>query len=120
MIKNIAHENNSNEIPDIYGKVLELLNQDNSNCELMSIATILLDPGKSSTLHYHKKMEEIYYIVEGKAEIRIEDEVQNMHSGYAILIPIGALHQIKNTGANTLKFISIDSPPFIEDDTYFS
>lgn len=118
MKKNIVHENESKEIPDICGKVLELLNQDNSNCKFMSIATILIRQGEESTKHFHKKMEEIYYIISGEAEITIDSHIKKVISGHAILIPVGAVHQIKNIGKETLKFISIDAPPYIESDVY--
>ncbi len=120
MNTNIVHENDSKQVPDICGKILELLNQENSDCKLMSIATVLINSGEISKLHYHKIMEEIYYIVEGNAEITINnDKAKMVYAGHAILIPAGITHQIKNTGNNTLKFISIDSPPFLEEDIYF-
>lgn len=118
MKKNVVHENESNEIPDICGKVLELLNQDNSSCKFMSIATILLDPGKSSTPHFHKEMEEIYYIIDGEGFIEIDEQITAIKSGHAILLPIGSKHKITNTGKNVMKFISVDSPPFIETDVH--
>jgi mannose-6-phosphate isomerase-like protein (cupin superfamily) len=118
MRKNVVHENESKEIPDICGKVLELINQDNSNCRLMSIATIFLDPGKSSTPHLHKEMEEIYYIIEGEGVIEIDGQTNIVKSGHAILLPIGSKHMITNTGQKVMKFISVDSPPFNEKDIY--
>ena len=117
--KTIVHENEGREVPDICGKALELLNQGNSDCKFMSIATILINPGESSRLHYHKIMEEIYYIVEGEAEISIQNERNRVFQGHAILIPIGVSHQIKNIGDKTLKFLSIDAPPYLENDAYF-
>lgn len=118
MKKIIANEKDGIEVPDICGKVIELLNQDNSNCKYMSIATLFVNPGESSQKHFHKKMEEIYYIIEGEAEIDIDGIINKVYSGHAILIPIGSTHQIKNTGTQILKFISVDSPPFLQEDIF--
>jgi len=117
--KNIAHEIESVEVPDICGKAIELINRENSDCKNMSIATILVDKGESSRLHYHKQMEELYYIVEGEAEMNIDNQKEKVIPGHAILIPVGVFHQIKNIGSTVLKFISIDSPPFFESDIFF-
>lgn len=119
MEKNIVHENDSIEVPDICGKAIELLNRENSDCKNMSIATILINKGEISQLHYHKQMEEIYYIIQGEAEMNINNQIKKVVPGHAILIPVGFFHQIKNIGSTVLKFISIDSPPFIESDIFF-
>jgi mannose-6-phosphate isomerase-like protein (cupin superfamily) len=116
----IVDEKNLIEIPDICGKVIELFNKENSACKNMSIATVFIDPGKESKKHFHKVMEEIYYIIKGEGEISIDNNKFLINEGYSVLLSPMSIHQIKNIGESVLKFISIDSPPFYETDVYFS
>jgi mannose-6-phosphate isomerase-like protein (cupin superfamily) len=116
--KKVVHENEGIIEPDICGKSIELINMETSGSKKMSIATILINPSEESKKHFHKKMEEIYYIVEGEGEIMIDDMISKIKKGHAILLPVGSLHQIKNTGKSILKFISADSPPYDEKDVY--
>lgn len=118
MKNNHINERDGIKIPDICGEVIELLNQENSDCKSMSIATLFIEPNKSSLKHYHKVMEEIYYVIYGKGEVYIDNITIKIYPGSAILIPVNTVHQIKNTGSTVLKFISIDSPPFIDSDVY--
>ena len=114
----IVFENDGRMEPDICGQVIDLINSEISGSKNMSIATIFVDPGKESKMHFHKKMEEIYYILDGKGEININGIVTKIKKGYAILLPVGSKHQIRNTGQKVLKFISVDSPSFEENDIY--
>ena len=113
------HENEGKKVPDICGQVIELINSEISGSKLMSIATVFIDPGKESKEHFHKKMEEIYYIIEGQGEMIIDGNKSKIKAGHAILLQRESRHKIKNTGKKALKFISVDAPPFIEKDIYF-
>ncbi|MBD3180919.1 cupin domain-containing protein [Candidatus Poribacteria bacterium] len=44
------------------------------------------------------EMSKLYFIVEGKAEMTIEDEVSPLNKGDLLHIPAQALHSIKNPG----------------------
>ena len=103
---------------DICGKAIDLINRESSDCESMSIATILINPGDSSQRHFHKVMEEIYYFVEGEGLVELGGEICHVGPGIAVFIPRNLLHHIENTGSTTLKLISVDSPPFDTQDIY--
>lgn len=118
--KIVIHESEGIVEPDICGKSIELIKPETSGSKLMSIATILINSGEESKEHFHKVMEEIYYITEGEGEIIIDDICSKIKIGSAILLPIGSKHKIKNTGKSVLKFISVDSPPYDENDVYMT
>jgi mannose-6-phosphate isomerase-like protein (cupin superfamily) len=113
------HERDLTEQPDICGGALDLINSEVSKATRLSLATIFIEPGRSSQLHYHKMMEEIYYFIEGAGIVTVGSETFEVSPGAAVFIPIGELHQVKNHSDQRLKFISADSPSFDVTDIYF-
>lgn len=75
-----------------------------------SLAYVEILPGKSSLLHYHPDAEESYYILEGQAEIIIDDEQETIEAGESVLIPSPKKHKIINNGNEPLKFIAVCVP----------
>jgi mannose-6-phosphate isomerase-like protein (cupin superfamily) len=112
----IVHIDEGEKNPDICGLAIELINYNNSRSKLFSTAMIIIDPYKESTEHYHKIMEEIYYILEGHGEIKLNNELYKIKAGHSIYIPVLTKHKIKNSGNSPLKFLSIDSPSYDEKD----
>ena len=84
---------------------------------LQSLAEASLDAGGSTERHRHKVTEEIYFMVEGSAELEIDGERRRVGPGDAALIPAGARHQI--TAETALRFLCTCVPPYSDDDTYF-
>jgi mannose-6-phosphate isomerase-like protein (cupin superfamily) len=98
-------------------EIRELLAHRNSAIRNQSLAEARLPSGASTTTHYHPKTEEIYYILEGAALMRIGNETRAVGPGDAIAIPPGRIHQITNTGSTTLKFLCCCAPGYEHDDT---
>ncbi|MGH8092277.1 MAG: cupin domain-containing protein [Chthoniobacterales bacterium] len=107
------------EEPDLCGGALDLINSAVSDSRLISLATIFIDQNHSSRAHYHKMMEEIYYFIEGRGHVIIDDQQFHVEPGSAVFIPVGAVHQVINRGSSRLKFISADSPSYNPDDIHF-
>jgi mannose-6-phosphate isomerase-like protein (cupin superfamily) len=62
-------------------------------------------------IHYHEKIEEVYFIVEGEGSIELDGTWYPVKTDDAIAIPIGVKHRMKNVSKNNvLKFVSINSP----------
>ena len=114
----IVHTDEGEKVPDICGSAIELINYNNSKTSLFSTAMIIIDPFKESAKHYHKIMEEIYFIIEGKGNITLDDKLYKVEPGHSIFIPAMVKHQIKNTSNKALKFLSIDAPSYDEKDVY--
>lgn|SRR5487761_1333839 len=98
-------------------EIRELLAHRNSAIRNQSLAEARLPPGAGTTPHYHPKTEEIYYILEGTALMRIGDETRQVGPGDAIAIPPGLVHQITNTGQEVLRFLCCCAPSYEHDDT---
>jgi mannose-6-phosphate isomerase-like protein (cupin superfamily) len=98
-------------------EIRELLAPRNSAIQQQSLAEARLPVGAATTPHHHVVTEEVYYILEGKAEMRIDGELQTVGPGDAIAILPGKVHQIRNTGAVTLKFLCCCAPAYEHSDT---
>jgi mannose-6-phosphate isomerase-like protein (cupin superfamily) len=98
-------------------EIRELLAHRNSVIEKQSLAEARLPPGASTTPHYHRLTEEIYYVLEGQARMRIASEDREIGPGDAIAIPPGTVHQITNTGSGVLKFLCCCAPAYEHEDT---
>lgn len=85
-----------------------------------SVAHVTIPVGKSSDKHYHKIMEETYYILSGKAKMVIDGEEAILEPHQACLIMPLQIHQIFNIGINeSLEFLCICGPSFLVDDIFF-
>jgi mannose-6-phosphate isomerase-like protein (cupin superfamily) len=98
-------------------EIRELLAYRNSAIRNQSLAEARVAPGASTTPHFHRLTEEIYYIVAGSGRMRIEDEVCDVAPGDAIAIPPGLKHQITNTGRTTLRLLCCCAPAYEDSDT---
>jgi mannose-6-phosphate isomerase-like protein (cupin superfamily) len=84
-----------------------------------SLAEAELAEGQSTSRHYHAETEEIYVVLDGRAEMEVDGERRDVGSGDAILIPPGAWHQITAAGG-PLRILCCCAPPYRDDDTYFA
>ncbi len=113
--------NNINEVAGFTTKdgseIRELLAHRNSSIEKQSLAEARLPVGGSTTPHYHRQTEEIYYILAGTGRMRIGDEQRDVGPGDAIAIPPGMVHTICNTGSSALRFLCCCAPGYEHDDT---
>jgi mannose-6-phosphate isomerase-like protein (cupin superfamily) len=53
----------------------------------------------------------VVYVVEGEAILRIDDAEHRAVAGGCVLIPAGARHHVRNSGAAPLFFLTIYAPP---------
>ena len=51
-----------------------------------------MQPGASTTPHYHPKTEDIYYILDGTGRMTIDGQTRDVGPGDAVAIPPGAAH----------------------------
>jgi mannose-6-phosphate isomerase-like protein (cupin superfamily) len=98
-------------------EIRELLAPRNSCITNQTLAEARLGPGSSTTPHYHIRSEEIYYIVEGEAEMLVGGERNRVRPNDAIGIPPRQLHQITDTGSGVLRFLCCCSPGYDDGDT---
>jgi mannose-6-phosphate isomerase-like protein (cupin superfamily) len=83
-----------------------------------SLAHVVIPPGKLSPRHYHKVLEETYYILKGQASMTIDGHDFSLSPGQALLILPGEIHQVFNRQAEDLEFLVVCAPPWTPDDFF--
>ncbi len=94
----------------------EMLHPDKAPLELRySLAHATLLPGERSTPHA-LRTSEVYYLLEGRGVMHIDDETREVGPGDTIYIPPRARQFIESTGSGELKFLCIVDPAWREED----
>lgn len=71
---------------------------DSSELEgILFFAFAVVEPGKELELHIDP-YEEIYYVLQGTAMMRVDDDEREVHPGDAVWIPCGSPHSMRNDG----------------------
>ena len=69
---------------------------------------------------FNLTLEEIYYVLQGRAEIRVEGETKEVVEGDSIVILPGQKHRIWNIGDEDLVFLCCCAPAYRDEDTVLS
>jgi len=87
-------------------------------CRQVGVTFSRCPPDWNSKPHDHAddEHEEVYVLVQGSAEVRIDDESVDMETGDAVWIAPEATRQIRN-GEDESAFVLISAPEFDPDDT---
>lgn len=94
------------------------LASEHGRAEAHSLAQVVIPPGKSSLPHRHQVCEESYFILQGRAQMSLDEREFEMTPGQACLIIPGQTHQISNTSDQDLEFLAICAPAWYPEDTY--
>lgn len=101
-------------------EVHELINPKNTKIKRLSIARGTLNSSQAAKPHYHKKSEEIYYILDGIGRIKLNDNEFDIITGDVIFVPKKMVHCLKNLSQREeLRVLAIESPPYSDDDIFF-
>jgi mannose-6-phosphate isomerase-like protein (cupin superfamily) len=97
-------------------KLKELVHPIKDNVSIgYSLAEARLCPGESSLPH-RLNSSELYYILEGKGEIVIDNQIQKIAKGDVVLVPAKAEQHVKNLANEDLIFLCIVEPYWKEQD----
>jgi quercetin dioxygenase-like cupin family protein len=55
-----------------------------------------LEPGQSQKAHEHSGQDKFYFVVEGRGEFQIGDQIQPASAGQVIWAPAGVIHGVSN------------------------
>ena len=89
------------------GALFEVLQETSrSQTAVMTIA-----PGQDAGPEETHRRDQIVYVIDGEATVRIDGREDRAGAGHCVVIPAGARHHVKNAGATPLFFLTIYTPP---------
>ena len=77
---------------------------------------LVVFPHKRLSLQRHRRRSEHWYIIDGPAQIALNDETFEFEPGQSVDIPRGALHRITNTGSENIRFIEVQTGDYFGED----
>ena len=75
----------------------------------------VVDIKTDSEVHYHKKLTEIYYVLEGRGQMELDDDRVDVRPGSTILIKPGCRHR----AVGRMRILNVPVPAFDPDDEWF-
>ena len=109
-IKRIEGEENR-KVYRPWGNYLSL-----DNASLWKIKRIEVNPGASLSLQLHKKRAEHWIVVEGSANIEIDEQKLELIANQSCFVPVGAKHRLSNPGKIPLIIIEVQSGKYLGED----
>jgi len=75
-----------------------------------SMGHVTLEPEGGQVPWHNQDQEEIYFIIEGEAEMCLGEERQRLTTGQAVYIPSKVFHQLTNVGSTPLRMMYCYGP----------
>ena len=101
--------------------IRELLHPNNNNdIKNQSLAEATVSGKQKTAEHYHKRTEEIYFILSGYGMMFLDSESFKVTEGDSILIKPGQRHCIENTANTDLRILCCCSPAYEHEDTFLT
>lgn len=83
----------------------------------MQLVLMTLPPGGEIGEEMHPDRDQFFRVEEGQGEVLIDGTWTAFKDDWAIVVPSGARHNVRNTGKNPLKLYTIYAPPEHADGT---
>ncbi|MEX1184395.1 MAG: cupin domain-containing protein [Gemmatimonadota bacterium] len=74
------------------------------------LVRVVTPPGGGHAFHTHPEMEEIIYVISGRAEQWVDRASRMLEPGDTAHVPAGVVHATYNTGGEPLIFLAMLSP----------
>ncbi len=74
-------------------------------------AVMTVAPGQDAGPEETHQADQILYVIEGDAEVRIGDERCTVGPGSLIVVPAGTPHHVRSVGAAPLFLLTVYAPP---------
>jgi mannose-6-phosphate isomerase-like protein (cupin superfamily) len=79
----------------------------------LTVTEVRIEPGGSQRVHEHAP-EQMYFILEGRGVMEVDEEKHVVGEGDCVFVPSGARHGIVNPGPDRLRYLSAAAPSFSE------
>jgi len=68
---------------------------------------LIIPAGASEGLHRHRGVEEIYYVLNGEGQVRVNDETADIHKGDAVPVRLNEPHSFTNNSNGDLELMVV-------------
>ena len=92
-------------IDESWGNLLWLASKEIGNASGLTLGRVIIEPGQANPRHCHPACEEIIYVLSGRLDHTLGDEVFAMEAGDVLAIPAGVYHNATNTGDEAVDVI---------------
>ncbi len=89
------------------GQVQAYFDPQSFSTPLAAFNVMILEPGVSIGEHRHEGSEEVYWVLEGRAEVTDEGQAALLEPGDALLTRDGQSHSLRNPGPGRLRFLAV-------------
>jgi mannose-6-phosphate isomerase-like protein (cupin superfamily) len=83
-----------------------------------ALSVHLVEIREEARAHYHRRLTEVYYFLEGEGGMELDGRVHPVRPGYAVLIRPGTRHRAV-PGRGPMKVLNIVVPGFDPSDEWF-
>lgn len=83
----------------------------------LQLVLMALRPGEEIGEEVHSDRDQFFRVEEGAGEVWIDGRMSKIEGDFAIVVPAGARHNLKNTGREPMKLYTLYAPPEHADGT---
>jgi mannose-6-phosphate isomerase-like protein (cupin superfamily) len=83
----------------------------------LQLVLMSIPPGGEIGEEVHESHDQFFRVDAGEGEVSIDGAVSKVSDGWSAVVPAGARHNVRNTGASDLKLYTIYAPPEHRDGT---
>ena len=83
----------------------------------LQLVLMALKPGEEIGAEVHPKNDQFFRVDSGSGVVTIDGKDSKISDGFAVVVPAGARHNIKNDGTEPLKLYTLYGPPDHKDKT---
>lgn len=87
-----------------------------AGADRFQVKRIHVNPGASLSLQTHEHRSEHWIVVEGQADVTLDDQVTQISANQSIYIPQGARHRLSNPGQTPLVLIEVQTGAYLGED----
>lgn len=77
----------------------------------LQLVVMTLQPGDEIGSEVHEDRDQFFRIEQGRGTIDIDGRENPVEDDFAVIVPAGARHNVRNTGTQPLKLYTIYGPP---------
>ncbi|HYC58457.1 MAG TPA: cupin domain-containing protein [Thermoanaerobaculia bacterium] len=77
----------------------------------MQLVLMTLEPGEEIGEEVHDDRDQFFRVEQGNGKVYIDGQATDVEDDFAIIVPAGARHNVKNTGSEPLKVYTLYAPP---------